>query len=34
MSIAWQTTRWWDWCMTEDEKKRINSIFIDKVGKC
>ena len=38
MPVAWHPTRWWDWCMSEDEKKgRNKSIFIDekfyKVGK-
>ena len=23
-------TRWWDWCMSENEKKGIELIFIDK----
>ena len=22
MSLVWYTTRWWDWCMPEDEKKK------------
>ena len=21
MPIAWHPNRWWDWCMSEDEKK-------------
>ena len=21
MSVAWHPDRWWDWCVTEDEKK-------------
>ena len=25
--------RWWDWCLSEDEKKRMEPIFTDKVGK-
>ena len=33
MSVAWHPTRWWGWCMEEDEKKGIEPIFIDKVGK-
>ena len=22
LPIAWHPTRWWDWCMSEDEKKK------------
>ena len=22
MPSAWHASRWWDWCMSEDEKKR------------
>ena len=33
MPAAWHPTRWWDWCMPEDEKKGIKLIFIDKVGR-
>ena len=25
---AWHPTRWWDWCMPEDEKKEVNLLFI------
>ena len=32
MPVAWNPTRWWDWCLPEDEKKRIEPIFADKVG--
>ena len=28
--VAWHPTRWWDQCMTEDEEKRIEPVFIDK----
>ena len=31
--IAWHPTKWWDWCIVEDEKKEIDSIFTDKVGR-
>ena len=27
MAIAWHLSRWWDWCMPEDEKERIKEIF-------
>ena len=30
MLIAWHPTRWSDWCLSEDEKKRIDSIFTEK----
>ena len=23
MHVAWHPTRWWDWCMSEHEKKEI-----------
>ena len=23
MPVAWYATRWWDWCIPEDEKKEI-----------
>ena len=22
MPVAWYPDRWWDWCMSEDEKKK------------
>ena len=22
MLVAWHPTRWWDWCMSEDEKEK------------
>ena len=25
MAVAWPLERWWDWCMSEDEKKRNRS---------
>ena len=34
MSIAWHPTKWWDWCLSEDEKKELDSMFPDKVEKC
>ena len=27
MSVAWHSSRWWDWCVSEDEKKRNRSNF-------
>ena len=36
-SVAWDPTRWWDWCLPEDDKKEIEPTFTDesqcKVGK-
>ena len=29
MPIPWYPKRWWDFCMSEDEKKEIESIFTD-----
>ena len=28
MPVAWHPSRWWDWCMTGDEKKERNPMFI------
>ena len=28
MSIAWHPKRWWDFCMSEDEKKEIEPLFL------
>ena len=33
MPVAWHPKRWWDLCMSEDEKKEIDPIFTDKVEK-
>ena len=30
MAIAWHPNRWWDWCLSEDEKKEIESIFTEQ----
>ena len=29
MPVAWHPDRWWDWCISEDEKKDIDPIFIE-----
>ena len=29
MLIAWYPDRWWDWCISEDEKKEIDPMFIE-----
>ena len=30
MLVAWFSTRWWDWCMSEDEKKVTELFLIDE----
>ena len=27
MPIAWHPSRWWDWCVPEDEKKQAEKFF-------
>ena len=29
MPIAWHPKRWWNFCMSEDEKKEIEPIFTE-----
>ena len=31
---TWHPTRWWDYCLSKDEKKAMENMFTDKVGKC
>ena len=31
MSFALHPKRWWAWCVSEDEKMEIDSIFIKEV---
>ena len=33
MVIAWHPKRWWDWCVSEDEKKEIDPMFIEELQK-
>ena len=34
MPVAWHLTKWWNWSMPEDEKKKeIEPIFTDNVGR-
>ena len=33
MSIAWHPPRWWDWCVSEDKKKKKQKTFLKKVHK-
>ena len=30
MPVVWHPTRCWDWCLSEDEKKEIESFLIDE----
>ena len=34
MPVAMHPTRWWNWCLLEDEKKGIAPVSIEKVRKC
>ena len=29
MSIAWNPSKWWNWCVPEDKKKRDGKKFFD-----
>ena len=29
MTVAWHSKRWWDWWVSEDEKKEIDPMFIE-----
>ena len=31
MPITWHPNRWWDWYMSEDEKKEIDPMFIEEL---
>ena len=31
MPIAWHPNRWWNFCVSEDEKKEIDPIFIEEL---
>ena len=31
MPAVWHLNRWWDWCMSEDEKKEIDPMLIEKL---
>ena len=30
---TWHSTRWWNWCISEDENNEIDPVFIDEVGR-
>ena len=34
MPAARHPIRWWYWCMSEDEKKEIDPMFIEELQKC
>ena len=27
--VVWHPNRWWDWCMSEDEKKEIDPVSVE-----
>ena len=31
MPVAWHPSTWWDWCVSEDEKKEIDPMFIEEL---
>ena len=31
MPVALHPSRWWDWCVSEDEKKEIDPTFIEEL---
>ena len=31
MPVAWHPNRWWDWWVSEDEKKEIDPMFIEEL---
>ena len=31
MSVAWHLKRWWNWCVSENEKMEIDSVFIEEL---
>ena len=31
MPVAWHPNRWRDWCVSEDEKKEIDPVFIEEL---
>ena len=33
MPVVWHLGRCWDWCLPEDDKKKIEPVFTDKVGR-
>ena len=33
MRVAWHATRWWGWCLPEDDNEGMEPIYTDKVEK-
>ena len=33
MPLAKHPTTWWDWCLSENQKKGIERIFANKAGR-
>ena len=31
MPVAWRPIRWWDFCVSEDDKKEIDPIFVEEL---
>ena len=31
MAVAWHPNRWWNWRMSEEEKKEIDPVFIEEL---
>ena len=31
MPVAWHPKRWWNWCVSEDEKMKIDPIFTEEL---
>ena len=31
MPVAWHPNRWWAWCVSDDEKKEIDPMFIEEL---
>ena len=34
MPVVWYLNRWLYWCMSEDEKKELDPMFIEELQKC
>ena len=32
MPVAWHSTRWWDWCMSEDDKMKQKQFLLMKIN--
>ena len=32
MPVEWHPNRWWNWCMSEDGKKEIDTMFIEELS--